>query len=214
MSSNPSPSAVPPTYPATLSIDYPEKADRLTSFFRIFTVIPIGVVLWLLTSAPGGDRSGWPLPATAGGILFLPLVLMILFRKKYPKWWFDWGLAVTRFSNRVFAYFMLLRHEYPSTDAEQAVHLDLVYPNAEADLQRGMPLVKWFLAIPHVFVLIFLTVAAAVVGIIAWFAILFSGRYPRGLFDYSVGVLRWWLRVESYAFLLITDKYPKFSTEP
>ncbi len=209
---------VPPTYPATLSIDYPEKVDRLTSFFRIFTVIPIAIVLGLIT---GGTwewgthaHDSWHIAISTGGALVLPLVLMILFRKKYPKWWFDWNLALTRFSYRVGTYLLLLRDEYPSTDAEQSVHLDLIYPNAETDLQRGMPLVKWFLAIPHYFVLAFLIVAEVVVWIIAWFAILFTGRYPRGLFGFSVGLLRWGLRVNAYAFLLITDRYPKFSTEP
>jgi len=217
MSSTSSPA--PPTYPATLSIDYPEKVDRLTSFFRIFTVIPIAIVLGLITGGTwewgthAGD-GGWRIAISTGGALVLPLVLMILFRKKYPKWWFDWNLALTRFSYRVGSYFMLLRDEYPSTDAEQAVHVDLVYPNAETELQRGMPLVKWFLAIPHLFLLALMAIALVFVGIIAWFAIIFNGRYPRGLFDFSVGVLRWGLRVNAYAFLLITDRYPVFSTEP
>ena len=138
---------------------------------------------------------------------------MILFRKKYPKWWFDWSLALTRFGYRVSTYFVLLRDEYPSTDEEQYVHLDLVYPDAQNQLARGMPLVKWLLAIPHYVVLFFLGIAAAVCIIISWFAILFTGRYPRGLFEFVVGVMRWELRVVSYAFLLVTDKYPPFSLE-
>ena len=148
-----------------------------------------------------------------GGTLFLPLVLMILFRKKYPKWWFDWNLSLTRFSIRSASYLALLRDEYPSTDEEQAIHLNLVYPDAEKDLGRGWPLIKWLMAIPHYFLLIFLGIAAFVCIIIAWFAILFTGRYPKGLFDFVVGVMRWGLRVEAYAFLLITDKYPPFSLE-
>jgi len=199
----------PRAYPANLSIDYPDrKLNRLTSFFRIFTVIPIAIVLGLMS---GSGNEGW---AACGGILFLPLVLMILFRKKYPKWWFDWNLALTRFIYRVSAYLLLMRDEYPSTDEEQAVHLELVYPDVQTELGRGWPLVKWFLAIPHYIVLFFLAIAAVVVWIIAWFAILFTGRYPRTLFDFTSGVLRWALRVEAYAFLLITDKYPAFSFEP
>ena len=135
---------------------------------------------------------------------------MLLFRKKYPRWWFDWNLALTKFSTRVCAYLALLRDEYPSTDEEQAVHLEITYPDAPKDLKRGMPLVKWFLAIPHYIVLFFLGIAAIVSVVIAWFAILFTGRYPRGLFDFVVGVFRWSLRVEVYAFLLITDRYPPF----
>ena len=209
MSTVQTPSVSPRAYPASMSIDYPDrKLNRLTSFFRIFTVIPIAIVLGLMS---GSGNEVW---AACGGILFLPLVLMIIFRAKYPKWWFDWNLAFTRFSYRVTAYILLLRDEYPSTDEEQAVHLDLVYPNVQTELGRGWPLVKWFLAIPHYIVLFFLAIAAFVVWIIAWFAILFTGRYPRTLFDFTSGVLRWALRVEAYAFLLITDKYPAFSLEP
>ena len=144
----------------------------------------------------------------------MPVVLMLLFRKKYPKWWFDWSLALTKFSTRVSAYFALLRDEYPSTDEDQAVHIEILYPNAETELQRGMPLVKWLLAIPHYIILIFLGIASIVCVIIAWFAILFTGRYPQGLFDFVVGVMRWSLRVEAYAFLLTTDRYPPFSLNP
>lgn len=207
----------PPAYPASISVDYPDRQlNRLTSFFRIFTFIPIAIVLSLI-AGPSNDWHwsswGWPL-AVVGSMLFLPLVLMILFRQKYPRWWFDWNLALTRFAYRVEAYFTLLRDEYPSTDEEQAVHLDLVYPKVEKDLMRGMPLVKWFLAIPHYIVLFFLLIAAAVSVIIAWFAILFTGRFPKGLFEFVVGVGRWILRVNAYAFLLISDKYPPFSLEP
>ena len=217
------PPVVPPAYPATLSIDFPDrKLNRLTSFFRIFVIIPIAIVLSALTgfSYAGGITSYQVgqiqydyQDVTSAGILFLPLVLMILFRKKYPKWWFDWNLALTRFSYRVSSYFLLLRDEYPSTDEEQAIHLNMVYPDAKTELGRGWPLIKWFLAIPHYVVLFFLAIAAVFVWIIAWFAILFTGRYPRSLFDFIVGVQRWGLRVSAYAFILITDKYPPFSLQ-
>jgi hypothetical protein len=205
----------PSNYPVTLNIDYPDQGlNRLTSFFRIFTVIPIIIILWLLAAASFGwvdQEPGWDFRFSYIGIIFAPLVLMILFRKKYPKWWFDWNLALTRFSYRVSAYVALLRDEYPSTDEEQAVHLDMVYPDAQTQLGRGWPLIKWFLAIPHYIVLFFLGIAAWVCIIIAWFAILFTGRYPRGLFDFVVGVARWNLRVGAYTIILITDKYPPFS---
>ncbi|MBA7678249.1 hypothetical protein ES703_86522 [subsurface metagenome] len=200
-------------YPVSLSIDYPEKLNRLTTFFRIFTVIPILIILILLAggSDQGGGGSGWSWQYSSAALVFVPLVLMLLFRKKYPRWWFDWNLALTKFSARVSAYLGLLRDEYPSTDEEQAVHLEITYPDAPKDLKRGMPLVKWFLAIPHYIVLWFLYIAVLVSVVIAWFAILFTGHYPRGLFDFVVGVLRWSLRVEVYAFLLTTDRYPPFS---
>ena len=198
-------------YPLTFRVDYPDKPlNRLSTFFRFLWIIPILVIATLLTSGSisieGTDYSwSW---ATVG-ILFTPLVLMILFRKKYPRWWFDWNLQLTRFLARVWVYAALLRDDYPSTDEEQAVHLDIPYPDAQ-QLSRGLPLVKWFLAIPHYIVLFFLWIGAVVCIILAWFAILLTGTYPRSLFDYVVGVQRWSLRVSAYAFLLVTDQYPPF----
>lgn len=200
-------------YPVNLAIDYPErKLNRLTSFFRIFTVIPIYIVLALLMGitykySSNPDYSGL---VTAAGFVFLPLVLMILFRKKYPKWWYDWNYNLSKFAYRVAAYLYLLTDVYPSTDEEQAVHIELPYPEAATELNRWLPLVKWFLAIPHYIVLVFLSLAVLVVVIIAWFAILFTGIFPRGLFDFVVNVSRWNLRVAAYMYLLTTDKYPPF----
>ncbi len=203
---------VPSGFPATLAIDYPDRElDRLTTVFRLFTVIPIAVILALLTR--GTVHAGAANHVVgSGGIVFLATVLMLLFRQKYPRWWFDWNLALTRFSTRVAVYLALLRDEYPSADDEQAVHIQIPYPDAKQELNRWLPLVKWFLAIPHYVVLWFLSIAAFLCVIIAWFAILFTGRYPRSLFDFVVGVFRWWLRVAAYAFLLTTDRYPPFGT--
>ena len=183
------------TYAARLEIEYPGQLDRLTSAFRLIWAIPIVILI----------------AAINGGSVVLAPLLTILFRGKYPRWWFDWNLELARFSTRVGAYLTLLTDQYPSTDEEQSVHLELDYPDAERDLNRWMPLVKWFLAIPHFVVLLFLGIGALFAGVGAWFAILATGRYPRVLFDYIEGVLRWGLRVEAYAFLLITDEYPPFS---
>ena len=181
-------------YPARLTIDYPDRQlDRLSSAFRLIWAIPIAVVLGALN-----------------GILFPAVLLMVLFRRKYPRWWFDFNLELTRFSTRVSTYVALMSDVYPSTDEEQYVHLELDYPDAERDLNRWLPLVKWFLAIPHVVILVFLTIGALFAVLVAWFAVLFTGRLPRPLFDYLEGVTRWWLRVEAYAFLLTTDQYPPF----
>jgi len=199
----------PSEFPAQLEIDYPDRElNRLTTFFRPFTVIPIAIVLSLLSrpSLFASSEKNW---FAAGGILFLPTVLMLLFRQKYPRWWFDWNLELMRFSTRVSAYLALLRDEYPSTDEEQAVYIDVAYPEA-AELSRWLPLVKWFLAIPHYVILAFLAIAVMFCVVIAWFAILLTGRYPRPLFGFVVGVFRWWLRVAAYAFLLTTDRYPPF----
>jgi uncharacterized protein DUF4389 len=201
------------SYPVTFSVDYPERQlNRLTTFFRIFTVIPIAIILELL---PGSSINsyGSTLAISGGSIVILPTVLMILFRKKYPRWWFDWNLELTRFSNRIGVYVFLMDDEYPSTDERQAVHLDFPYPDVER-LERGLPLVKWLLAIPHYFILAFLYLGALFAAIGAWFAILFTGRYPRGIFKFIEGTFRWSNRVTGYAFTLVTDQYPPFRLKP
>lgn len=202
------------SYPVQFEIDFPDRSlNRLTTAFRIFVAIPILIVIGALSGGSFQTSSGHAMTYMAAGgtgLLFLPPLLMIVFRQKYPRWWFDWNLNLFRFSNRVTAYLALLDDQYPSTDEEQAVHLDFPYPNAH-QLNRWLPLVKWLLAVPHYIVLFFLAIGAVVVVIIAWFAILFTGRYPRSLFDYVVGVLRWGTRVAAYAFVLVTDKYPPFS---
>ncbi|NNF63203.1 MAG: DUF4389 domain-containing protein [Acidimicrobiia bacterium] len=203
-------------YPARLEIDYPEKLDRVTTLLRLIWAIPILVILALLT-ATGSEtvvEAGKEVERTGGGItagLALTTMLMIVFRMRYPRWWFDFALELNRFSTRVGAYLALLTDKYPSTVEEQSVHLDIDYPDVEGDLNRWLPLVKWLLAIPHYIVLVVLFVFAVGAVIVAWFAILFTGRYPRALFDYVVGVGRWALRVQAYATLLVTDRYPPFS---
>ncbi len=200
-------------YPVQFSVDYLERTlNRLTSFFRIFTVIPIAIVLAAVSGETGqGQGDTRVIIAGAGGLLFFGPLLMLLFRRKYPRWWFDWNLELLRFSNRVGIYLALMDDKYPSTDEHQSVHLDYPYPDASTELNRWLPLVKWFLAIPHYIVLFFLDIGAVVVLIIAWFAVLFTGRYPRGMFGYVEGVIRWHNRVAAYAFLLVTDRYPPFS---
>ena len=201
-------------YPVRLAVDYLDRPlDRLSTLLRLLWVIPIGVVLAAVSGATVAFGGTATLVA-AGGLLFLAPLLMIVFRQKYPRWWFDWNLGLTRFSTRVATYVALMDDRYPSTDDEQSVHLDIDYPDVPRDLNRLLPLVKWLLAIPHIVVLFFLGLGAIGAVIIAWFAILFTGRYPRGLFDYVEGVLRWGTRVSGYAFLLATDRYPPFSLKP
>jgi hypothetical protein len=207
-------------YPATLDVEYPDRPlNRLTTFFRVFTIIPIAIVLSTVSGATqvygeGRGANSTVVVISAGGVLFAGPLLMILFRQKYPRWWFDWNLELTRFSTRVSVYAALLDDRYPSTDEQQSLRLDLRYPDVPNDLNRWLPLVKWLLAIPHYIVLFFVGIAAFFSVVFAWFAILFTGRYPRGLFDFVVGFSRWALRVGAYAFLLTTDRYPPFSLRP
>jgi hypothetical protein len=208
--------------PVQFAVEYPDRdLNRVTTAFRIFTVIPIAIVFATICgySSSSGYSSGSGDTASTvvvggTGLVFLPPLLMILFRQKYPRWWFDWNLELLRFANRVGIYVALMDDRYPSTDDEQSVRLDFAYPDAQADLNRWLPVVKWFLAIPHYIVLLFLYVGAFFAVIAAWFAILFTGRYPRGIFDYVEGVMRWHNRVVGYAFALITDVYPPFRLAP
>jgi Domain of unknown function (DUF4389) len=205
-------------YPIQFSVEYPDRPlDRVTTAFRIFAAIPILIVLgavyggsWQWTT----DGQTEVIVAGAGGLLFFGPLLMILFRQKYPRWWFDWNLELQRFANRVSAYLALMDDRYPATDDHQSVRLDYPYPDAARDLNQWLPLVKWFLAIPHYVVLAFLSIAAVIVVIIAWFGILFTRRYPRGMFDFVEGVIRWHNRVVGYAFILVTDQYPPFRLAP
>jgi hypothetical protein len=203
------------THPVSFSVEYPDRdLDRFTTFFRLFAAIPILILL----GAVGGGNWDWTddertavRAVGTGGLLFFGPLLMIVFRQKYPRWWFDWNLELMRLVNRVGVYVALMDDRYPSTDDPQSVHLDFGYPDAARDLNRWLPLVKWFLAIPHYIVLFVLYVALFFVLIIVWFAILFTARYPRGLFEFVEGVIRWHNRVVAYAFLLVTDRYPPFS---
>jgi hypothetical protein len=205
-------------YPVQFDVDYPDRdLNRLTTAFRIFTVIPIAIVLGSILGYSGGteaDAGATTVVVGGTGLLSIPPLLMLVFREKYPRWWYDWNLELLRFMNRVGVYLALLDDRYPSTDERQSVRLDFPYPDPQRDLNRWLPLVKWLLAIPHYIVLWFLYLGLLFVVIAAWFAILFTGRYPRGLFDYVVGVIRWHNRVVGYAFILVTDEYPPFRLRP
>ena len=207
-----------PGHPVTLSIDYPDRElDRISTGFRIFTIIPIAILAGTIGGFSGSWASGGTSTTVAvsgSGLLFLPPLLMILFREKYPRWWYDWNLQLLRLSNRIGAYLALMDDRYPSTEDEQSVHLAFPYPDARRDLNRWLPLVKWLLAIPHYVVLFFLYIGAFFAVIGAWFAILFTGRYPRGIFEFVEGVIRWHNRVIAYAVILVTDRYPPFRLAP
>jgi hypothetical protein len=200
-------------YPVQFSVDYPDRPlSRLSTAFRIFLVIPIAIVLstvsgYVVYSVPSHAAGVTYIPALTGGVLFFAPLLMILFRRKYPRWWFDWNLELQRFTNRVTVYLSLMDDRYPSTDDHQSVHLDYSYPD---HLNRWLPLIKWLLAIPHYIVLFFLNIASFIVVIVTWFVILITGRYPRALFGFVEGVIRWNVRVTGYMLTLVTDLYPPF----
>ena len=209
-------------YAARLEVDYPDRLDRVSTFFRLIWVIPISIILSLLTASTSSTvtvvtESGEIVSRSVqsgGGIvggLFAATLLMILFRQRDPAWWFDFALALNQSGARFWADPALLTDRYPSTVEEQSVHLDPDYPDVPVKLNRWLPLVTWFLAIPHYIVLFVLGIGAFLAVVIAWFAILFSGQYPRGLFDYVVGVDRWAVRVNANAVLLVTDTYPPFN---
>src|SRR6266700_3733860 len=202
-------------YPVQFDVDFPSRPlDRLTTAFRLLLAIPIVIVITMLTGETLRDNDHTDTIVIGGAAVFLPLVLMLVFRQKYPRWWFDWNLNLLRFSNRVTAYLALMDDRYPSTDDEQSVHLVFPCPDAPRDLNRWLPLVKLFLALPHYVVLFFLGIAAVVAVVVSWFAILFTGRYPRVLFDFVEGVIRWSNRVTGYAMILVTDQYPPFRLGP
>jgi uncharacterized membrane protein len=208
-----SPSTDP--HAARLTIDYPDRdLDRVSTALRLVYAIPVVIVLGVITGGVAGDTAGdtaGRIGAFGGAVLVLPVLMMIVFRNKYPRWWFDFNLQLARFETRVLSYLALMSDRYPSTDEEQSVHLDLDYPNVAEDLNRWLPLVKWLLAVPHFVALVLLGIAAVIAVVGAWFSVLFTGRYPRPIFGFVEGVLRWALRVEAYAFLLVTDRYPPFS---
>ncbi len=211
--------AVGVEYPVQLSVDYPDRdLNRLTTAFRIFTVIPIAIVIGAIagfsTQLGSGSAEAQTIVIGGTGLLFVPPLLMIVFRERYPRWWFDWNREFLRFSTRISAYVALMDDTYPSTEDPQAVHLDFEYPDTRTELNRWLPLVKWLLAIPHYIALFFIDLGAIVAVIAAWFAILFTGRYPQGLFEYVEGAIRWHTRVVGYALILITDEYPPFRMRP
>ena len=200
-------------YPVQFSVDYPESRNRLSVLLRLILAIPIlivGATIGGYIDMGDAELNEALAPLYAGGALWIPPLLMIVFRKKYPKWWFDWNLEISRFTARIESFLLVLRDEYPSTDEEQSVHLRIDYPNAETELNRILPIFKWLLAIPHYIILAILWVLAIVATVLAWLSILVLGQYPQALFNFVVGVMRWSYRVGAYAFLLTTDRYPPF----
>ena len=183
-------------YPVKLKINYLKSSNRLTALFRFILVIPIVFILGLIS--------------TYAEALSFAIAMMLLFQEKYPKFWFEWNIGITKFAYRIAAYFFLMQDDYPSTDQAQSVQITVPYPEVKNDLKRWMPLVKWILVIPHIIVLVFLFIGVIFSTIFALLAILLTGKYPQEIFNFVEGFLRWTLRVSAYALLLTTDEYPPF----
>jgi hypothetical protein len=198
----PSPPGPPPVatadYPVSFDVEYPERLSRWKIFVKWLLAIPHFIIVYLLL--------------IVAGVLQFIAFFAILFTKKWPRGLFDFTVQIYRWTANTSAYALLLqRDEYPPFSGEAGqypVTLDVEY---DENLSRWLIFVKWLLAIPHYIVLAFLGLAAYVVVFIAFFAILFTGRYPRGLFDFVVGTMRWYVRVNAYAHWLMTDRYPPFS---
>jgi hypothetical protein len=208
-------STPPDPYPVDLKIEYQDRElNRTTTFFRLFTLIPIAIILGFLAAGPMAHPDASAFAGGAAGLIVIPTALMLIFEGKYPRWWFDFNKQLMAFILRVTAYTLLIDDRYPSIDEEQGVKLTLEYPNAETELSRFMPVIKWILAIPHYFVLFFLGIGVLFATIYAWFMVLFTGRYPADIFEFVEGTLRWHVRVLGYAALLVTDEYPPFRLDP
>lgn len=223
--STPPPAATPPPppepapytpkpYPIDLHVAYQNRElNKTTTFFRLFTAIPILILLSTVTGLIGSSGDWAHFAGVVGGMLVLPVFLMLVFQHKYPRWWFDFNYQLTCFIARVDVYLLLIDDRYPSTDEEQGVRIKMDYPDAERELSRFLPIIKWLLALPHLVILWFLWIGVFFGTIYAWFMILFTGRYPTDIFDLVVGVMRWTLRVHAYCVLLVTDEYPPFRLE-
>jgi hypothetical protein len=194
----PAPPVAPPSYPVIFDVEYPERLSRWMIFVKWLLAIPHFIIVYLLL--------------IVAGVLQFIAFFAILFTKRWPRGLFDFTVQIYRWTANVYAYGVLLqRDEYPPFSGEAGQYPVTLEVEYDENLSRWMIFVKWLLAIPHYIVLAFLGLAASVVVLIAFFAILFTGRYPRGMFDFVVGTARWYVRVNAYAHWLMTDRYPPFS---
>jgi len=185
-----------PAYPVTFNVEYPERLSRWLIFVKWLLAIPHFLILGVF---------GYLVQLTTFISWFA-----ILFTARYPRSLFGLAVMYFRWNARVTAYVALLRDEYPpfgGSSPEYPVRFDVEYPEK---LSRLLIFVKWLLAIPHILILGLLGILGIVVYVIGWFAILFTGRFPRSLFDFLVGIGRWSLRVNAY-YWLMRDEYPPFS---
>ncbi len=195
MAATPTPSGYPVRYDA----QYEAKHSRLLLFFRWLLIIPHLLVLYAL--------------GAVANIMTFIAFFAILFTKKYPRGLFDFVVNIHRWQANVGAYIFMLRDEYPPFSWEPGSYPVTFEADYPGEMARFAPLYKWLLAIPNLIVLVFVAIVAILLWFISWFAILFTGTFPKGMFDFIVGTHRWSVRLNAYVYLL-TDKYPPFSTKP
>lgn len=183
-------------YPLRFDVEYPERLSRWLIFVKWLLAIPHFIVLYLL--------------GLISELFLLIAFFSILFTKKFPRGLFDFIVNVYRWNANVLAYVGLLRDEYPPFSWDAGKYPVTFEVDYQEEMGRFLPLIKWFLAIPHIIALMFIFIIAALLWFIAFFAILFTGKFPRGMFDFIVGAIRWNYRLNAYAYLL-RDEYPPFS---
>jgi hypothetical protein len=187
-------------YPVTFDVEYPEGLSRWKIFLKWLFAIPQFIIVYLLQAV--------------NSILVFIAFFAILFTKKWPRGLFDFSVQIQRWTFNVYAYAVTLqRDEYPPFTGEAGQYPVALEVDYDDNLSRWQIFLKWLFALPHLIIVTFLALAAIVVVFIAFFAILFTGKYPRGMFDFVTGTLRWYVRVNAYAFWLMTDRYPPFSLE-
>jgi hypothetical protein len=185
-------------YPARFDVEYPERLSRWKIFVKWLFAIPHFIIVYLLQ--------------IVGALMVFVAFFSILFTKRWPLMMFEFMVQIQRWTENVTVYALTLqRDEYPPFSGEAGEYAVLFEIDNDESLSRWKIFVKWLLVIPHLIVLAFLAIAASVAVFIGFFAILFTARFPRGLFDFVVGVLRWTIRVNAYAGWLMTDRYPPFS---
>jgi hypothetical protein len=182
--------------------------NRLTALFRLVLVVPM--VIFIASFAPAADLSSGDASYFMVGFLSLPVFLAIVFRQIYPSYILSFNEALLSLQTRVDAYVLMLTDEFPSIEENDVVSVTFPEVDAKA-LNRWLPLIKWFIAIPLYLVGIFYAIYAAFLTLIGWISILFTGNYPEKCAEGVVGTIAYWNRVIGYALLLVTDEYPTFS---
>jgi len=182
--------------------------NRTTVFWRGILAFPVIIFVATFTQATFAENDSWGFGTT--GVIVIPALLAIVVRGKYPSYVLTFNHALVELSTRLAAYVLILNDKYPSIEANSKVAV--LFPDVEGGkkLNRWLPLVKWFLAIPHYIVGAVYLVISLVVTFIAWIQTSITGKYPEWAGEIVLGTISYWNRVQGYMLLLVTDKYPTF----